>query len=402
MKVLFVFGTIPLYMSTLLKKIVEKGVEVVVLRPSNEHSRSVGKGVKASVQTTDYRIVYEPESVAWYGKPRIENLSRILHTERPDIVVVGWPYFLQLFFDKTIMASIKKHNIKLIIREIPFQTPPFGQLFSYFRKHPVYDENMNRLNKGLVFYFKALLTMYIRKWCYSKADGTLNYTTYAKEIIPSYGVDDSSIHITYNANNDEELRAIREKALTDEKLLPDNKQRILHIGRLVKWKRVDLLIEAFALVLKRFPHAELVIVGDGPELEPLKELAKTHRVDTRVVFAGAVYGSYDLGRYMLESSIYVLAGMGGLSINDAMTFGLPVICSVCDGTEKDLVIEGKNGHFFRPGDATDLAEKITGLFLHPEVMEAMGEESERIIREKINIEIVSSRFIKAFQAVSGK
>lgn len=103
---------------------------------------------------------------------------------------------------------------------------------------------------------------------------------------------------------------------------------------------------------------------------------------------------------MNESTVYVLAGMGGLSINDAMTYGMPVLCSVCDGTERDLVIDGKNGFFFKEGDADSLAEKISELFSSPALCKKMGKESERIIREKINIETVSARYLRAFTILS--
>lgn len=56
-------------------------------------------------------------------------------------------------------------------------------------------------------------------------------------------------------------------------LLPHSAKRALHIGRLVKWKRVDLLIDAFPKVIANHPDAELVIVGDGPELDNLKKQA---------------------------------------------------------------------------------------------------------------------------------
>jgi glycosyltransferase involved in cell wall biosynthesis len=91
--------------------------------------------------------------------------------------------------------------------------------------------------------------------------------------------------------------------------------------------------------------------------------------------------------------------MGGLSINEAMAFGKPVICSVCDGTERDLVTDSVNGLYFKPDDVLDLAEKIQYLILHPELMKRMGEESQRIIREKININTVTERFAEAFQKV---
>ena len=102
---------------------------------------------------------------------------------------------------------------------------------------------------------------------------------------------------------------------------------------------------------------------------------------------------------MNESTVYVLAGMGGLSINDAMTYGMPVICSVCDSTERDLVHEGKNGFFFEEDNAESLAERINTLFDSPELIASMGQESERIIREEINLETVSDRYVEAFRSV---
>ena len=122
----------------------------------------------------------------------------------------------------------------------------------------------------------------------------------------------------------------------------------------------------------------------------------------KIRFVGAVYTPEVLGAYMNESTVYVLAGMGGLSINDAMSYGKPVICSVCDSTEQDLVKDGKNGFFFEEGDADDLADKIITLFDSPELIKTMGEESERIIREEINLETVSQRYIEAFQSISKK
>lgn len=88
-------------------------------------------------------------------------------------------------------------------------------------------------------------------------------------------------------------------------------ERLLHIGRLVKWKRVDLLIEAFRKVAADYPEAELVIVGDGPELDNLRQQANDLQLTDSIRFIGAVYDPKTLGAYMNESSIYVLAGMEG-------------------------------------------------------------------------------------------
>ena len=59
----------------------------------------------------------------------------------------------------------------------------------------------------------------------------------------------------------------------------------------------------------------------------------------------------------------------------------------------------KNGYFFKDGDADSLADRIREMFESPERCKEMGKESERMIREKINMETVSERYLKAFQEI---
>jgi glycosyltransferase involved in cell wall biosynthesis len=105
---------------------------------------------------------------------------------------------------------------------------------------------------------------------------------------------------------------------------------------------------------------------------------------------------------MYESTVYVLAGMGGLSINDAMCFSLPVICSVCDGTEKDLITDGVNGYFFREGDVVSLTDRIDKVLADRKHSKQMGEEAYRVIKEKINLNTVAQRYLDAFEYVMNK
>lgn len=400
MKVLYTFGGIPHYLSAMLNKLQAKGVEITVVTPQKGNA-TIGKGVKM-VEGGTYHHLTTLEKKMFYGKSAFPALPEIISEEKPDIVVMGWPYFLQVFFQPRLRKAMKKCHSKLVIREIPFQTPPYGEIKAYFKANPMVDENMRLLSKGFGFYVKQWLTAAIRKYCYSKATATLNYSTVAFDILPSYGVKKEQIHVTYNSTDTEALLKEKEAVQTSAPLLPPSDRRLLHIGRLVKWKRVDLLIDAFRKVVRKFPDAELVIVGDGPELENLKQQAEELTLTKSVRFTGAVYAPKELGAYMNESTVYVLAGMGGLSINDAMTYGLPVICSVCDSTERDLVMDGKNGFFFQEGEVDSLAEKIDQLFESPERCAAMGKESERIIREEINIETVSERYLKAFQTIMRK
>lgn len=406
MKVLFTFGGMPHYLNAMLEKLQAKGADITVVSPRKGNA-TIGKGVKM-VEEGAYRHLNTQEKKMYYGKSGFPALPGIIADERPDIVVLGWPYFLQVFFQPSLRRALKRCGARLVIREIPFQTPPYGQIRDYFRQHPMYDEGMRLLSTGKAFYLRQWLTARIRKYCYARVAGTLNYSTAAYDILPSYGVKREQIHVTYNSTDTEALWREKAAVLAAPALLPPSERRLLHIGRLVKWKRVDLLIEAFARTLTQYPDAELVIVGNGPELDNLKKQAASlglplrskeeNGVDGRgcVRFIGAVYDPKELGAYMNEATVYVLAGMGGLSINDAMTYALPVVCSVCDSTERDLVTDGRNGLFFRDGDADSLTEKILQLLASPQECRRMGQESERIIREQINIDTVCERYLKAF------
>lgn len=397
MKVLFTFGGIPHYLNAMLNKLHEKGVEITVVTPQKGNS-TIGKGVKM-VEGGTYKHLTTLEKKMFYGKSAYPALPEIVLQEKPDIVVMGWPYFLQVFFQPRLRKVLKECGTRLVIREIPFQTPPYGKIKEYFRENPMYDESMRLMSKGKAFYLRQWLTAQVRKYCYARVAGTLNYSTAAYDILPSYGVKKEQIHVTYNSTDTEALLSEKEAVLAAEPQFPKSERRLLHIGRLVKWKRVDLLIDAFAHVVKKYPDAELLIVGDGPELENLKQQTANLHMTDFIRFTGAIYDPKALGACMNESTVYVLAGMGGLSINDAMTYGLPVLCSVCDSTERDLVRDGLNGYLFREGDVESLAEKIDQLLASPEQCRTMGQESERIIREKINIKTVSERYLKAFKEI---
>jgi glycosyltransferase involved in cell wall biosynthesis len=400
MKVLFAFGGIPHYVHALLEKMQTEGIEVVVVTPRKGNA-IIGKGVKM-VNEGSYKHITTEEKKMYYGKVAYPELPSIIEAEKPNIFVVGWPYFLQLFFQSSLKRALKECHTKTLLREIPFQTPPYGKIRTYFEQHPMYDENMNLLSKGFPFFVRQWIMSFVRKRCYSHCDGTLNYSTAAFDILPSYGVPQEKIHVTYNSTDTDALLKVKSEVLAAPPLLPPSGLRILHIGRLVKWKRVDLLLNAFARVLQKYSEAELVIIGDGPELNTLKQLSDDLGVTPHVRFAGPIYKPEELGAYMHESTVYVLAGMGGLSINDAMTYGMPVICSVCDSTERDLVHDGLNGFFFKENDADSLAEKIETLFASPERCKKMGEESERIILDTINIDTVCRRYLDAFNDVTAR
>jgi acetyltransferase-like isoleucine patch superfamily enzyme len=131
----------------------------------------------------------------------------------------------------------------------------------------------------------------------------------------------------------------------------------------------------------------------------LRELAIGLGIADAIKFVGGIYDPVELGRILLSAGVYVLAGMGGISINDAMCFGLPIVCSICDGTEKILVRDGQNGTYFNSGDEVDLAEKIKWIIGDPKRWKTMSEASTSIIRNEININTLLSAYQAVFNTV---
>lgn len=166
---------------------------------------------------------------------------------------------------------------------------------------------------------------------------------------------------------------------------------ILFVGRLQARKNVDLLLGACAEI----QNVRLVIVGDGPEREALERLAG--EIYPSAEFAGAKHGA-ELKAYFAEADLFVLPGTGGLAVQEAMSYGLPVIVAQGDGTQDDLVREG-NGWQIPPDDFEALVAAMKDALSDTARLRRMGEESYRIVKEEINLETMAERFVTALNSL---
>lgn len=170
---------------------------------------------------------------------------------------------------------------------------------------------------------------------------------------------------------------------------------ILFVGRLQARKRIELLLRACA---RLDSNPRLVIVGDGPEREKLESLARD--IYPVAEFPGARHGS-ELRPYFVEADLFVLPGTGGLAIQEAMSYGLPVIVARGDGTQDDLVRQD-NGWQIPPDDLDALISTMKDALSDVARLRRMGEESYRIVREEINIEKMVEKFVAALNTLCGK
>lgn len=406
MKIIYLSNGLTHYYNLVLSRLNRlPGVEIVAVVPKGE-SAHIGEGVYQTKEGAAFRVHELKEYTRLYFYSSFHGLAGLLLKERPDIVITPEHLLFGFMFNIPVVVLMKVLGIKLILKSIPFRLPKYeeakdklGQRSKRLEQLPVFF----RLIIGAFRIEKMIKAVYLflRKSAFNVADAHVNYVDDAFEIYGSYGVPKEKIFITYNSPDTDALREIESSLGGNDPILPENAHRIVHIGRLVEWKRVDLLIMAFSRIKKEFNDAELLIIGYGPMEKELKDLAARLQLSGAVRFLGGVYDAKLLARYLTCSAVYVLAGMGGLSINDAMFYRLPIICSVCDGTEKKLVRDGYNGFYFKEGSEDDLVEKIRGLFSKPGLYRRMGTNSRKIIDEEINIQSVIKGYMNAFLYVTG-
>ncbi len=169
---------------------------------------------------------------------------------------------------------------------------------------------------------------------------------------------------------------------------------MLFVGRLQARKRVDSLLRACA-ALPEPARPRLWIAGDGPERRRLEALAAEVYPPAR--FFGATYGA-DLEALFRAADLFVLPGTGGLAVQQAMAYGLPVMVAEADGTQTDLV-RPENGFTLPPGDLDGLVHTLTEALSDPARLRRMGAASYRIVTEEINLEAMVDVFARAVEYV---
>ncbi|MGA7192218.1 MAG: glycosyltransferase, partial [Anaerolineales bacterium] len=169
-------------------------------------------------------------------------------------------------------------------------------------------------------------------------DALISYSRRGADEYAALGFPREKIFIAYNAVSPRPLFPIPSRPSTFK-----DKPVILFVGRLQSRKRVDDLLRACSEMESKL---RLIIVGDGPERGHLESLAK--QIYPSAEFIGAKHGA-ELKPYFTEADLFVLPGTGGLAVQEAMSYGLPIIVAKGDGTQDDLVRES-NGWQIAPDD----------------------------------------------------
>ncbi len=148
---------------------------------------------------------------------------------------------------------------------------------------------------------------------------------------------------------------------------------LLSVGRLAPEKNPFAVIEAFALTAAAAEKAKLVMLGDGPEMQRLKERVHRLGLESRVRFTGPRSPS-ETAAFFAASDAFLITSFNetqGLVVLEAMSHGLPV-AAVKGGGASEQITDGVEG-WVTGQEPAEIAKAVMSLFLQPSLRTRMGQ-----------------------------
>lgn len=192
-----------------------------------------------------------------------------------------------------------------------------------------------------------------------------------KQAVPvSNGVD---LHVYHPSASEDERMALKRRFG-----FPLDRPTILYAGRFAAEKRVDVLVEAMPKVLEQTP-VYFAFTGQG--MVDIKQDLAERGLAEHSGFTGLlddqamplVYRAADI--FVLPSE----AELQGLVLLEAAASGLPLVAANCLAIP-EIVHHGVNGYLHVPGDAEDLAERLTALAADPELRRKLGSAGLDVVK----------------------
>ncbi|MCK4704105.1 MAG: glycosyltransferase [Gammaproteobacteria bacterium] len=305
------------------------GTELQLVGLLDRLDREVYEPYLLTIRPTDVSFI--PEGVthlkwnvsklaSWSGLKQLFKLVKFLHDEHFSIV--------QTYFqDSTIFAGIAAWLARVPVRIACFRDLGFWQ---------------NTKQNSVLKVVYSLMTGYI-----------CNAEVIKRHFHETFGVVSSKIEVIRNGID------------TSNTVIPKvgaDVKDIVIVGNMTRQvKRIDLFIQAAAIVAKKFPEIKWHILGDGHLRVELEKMAyKLGLAKEQVVFAGRCS---DVRAYLESMDIGVLCSDSeGLSnaLLEYMLAGLPVVATKVGGTP-ELLIQQKTGLLVPVNDKIALADALTRL-----------------------------------------
>ena len=316
----------------------------------------------------------------------------------PGLPIGFYDYRVTTIYPVRALNVIRKWKLDVIHSHTEFSVGTFARIIArqyniplVHTYHTMYEDYTHYITKGYFNNSSKKIVEYLSKfYCDTTANELIVPTQKTYNLFKEkYGVN-KNIHIIptgievdrfFEENIDfSRVEKIRKKLKLDKKDF-----NIIYVGRLAEEKNVTLLIDAHKKIVDKYPNTNLIIVGDGPDIDAYKERRDKLGLNDRIIFTGKVPWE-DVPYYYHLGNLFATASTSetqGLTVIEAMAAGLAPIC-IEDESFKNTVIDDLNGKLFHNKE-----EYIKTIL---ELINDESKLSQLRNQARINAETHSSRF----------
>ena len=366
-KLLLLLPSLPAYredfLAKLSKSLKSEYVELYVL-----HGTTSSRPILTINQKQEYNIIKlntVEKKIAQFKIIKFRKLYQITKRLKPDGVIFLFNPGIISYWWVVGYCSLRKI--------------PFG----------IWSSGFTRSDISL---FKLKLRKIFLDIFYKKAKVHIAYGSLQKRYLESIGINVEKIFIAQNTINVENILNNKHKYHIER--TKGDTFNILFVGTMSKKKHLDACMIAIDKLIGEGYNITFNIIGNGTIIDELQEIQNTLKNKKYIHFLGSMYGE-ELANYFRSSDVFLLAGNGGLAVNEAMAYGIPIISTIADGTIGDL-IDG-NGFLLRKFGNIDEIYNTVKAFLHltEEEREIMRNRSMQIIQEKATLENMVAQYLGA-------
>lgn len=203
------------------------------------------------------------------------------------------------------------------------------------------------------------LTALVKRAFFTLASGLLLYSERARAIGLEEGYPAERLHVIGNSLDLDDGSERRRQGIKPRPSETLPYLQIICVARLTHDREMEELFWAMNALRTMGVSPTLTLVGEGEALPGLRRLALSLGVDVR--FLGAIYDPEELSRLYANSDVCVIPGRAGLTVAQALAYGVPVVAHGEHDRQMPEVsaIDGATtGMLYRRGDPNDLARKV--------------------------------------------
>lgn len=198
-----------------------------------------------------------------------------------------------------------------------------------------------------------LLSSFLIRYIYNWADYVISVSNGISQLLLQNGVHKEKLVTIYNPIDIDQIRV-----KSEDDCVQVQKEYLISVGRLSEVKNIPLMIDAFSIVLQKYPDLYLLIVGDGELKEQIDMYIKEKRLSEKILLLGTLSNPYPLmkgAKLVLSSS---LSEALPTVVLEAFALGKTVVATPTNGSI-ELLGNGQYGYLSKSlTGVNDLAEKI--------------------------------------------